>query len=57
MAAPDPVTYAIDGEGEVTLAPWPLRVPCLEGLLVAFQADGYPERPVPVVVEYTIRPD
>ncbi|HEU0194470.1 MAG TPA: DUF3891 family protein [Gaiellales bacterium] len=57
VAAPDPVAYAIDGEGEVTLAPWPLRVPRLDGLVVAFQSDGYPQRLVPVVVAYTIRPE
>lgn len=56
VAAADPVTYAIDGEGEVTLDPWPLRVPQLDGLMVAFRADGYPERLEPVVVEYQIRP-
>ena len=57
VAAPDPVAYAIDGEGEVTLAPWPLRVPRLDGLMVAFHADGYPQRLEPVVVAYTIRPE
>jgi len=57
VAAPDPVAYAIDGEGEVTLAPWPLRVPRLDGLIVAFHADGYPQRLEPVVVAYTIRPE
>jgi len=49
------VEYTLDGQGGVTLAPWPLAVPRLVGLVTAFEADGYPERLVPVVVPFDVR--
>jgi hypothetical protein len=45
-----------DGQGGVTVDPWPFAVPRLLGLVTAFEADGYPERLVPVVVPYDVRP-
>jgi hypothetical protein len=50
------VAYELDGKGCVVLDPWPLRVPSLHGLVTAYEADGYPERLVPVVVPFEIRP-
>jgi hypothetical protein len=47
--------YVLDGRGGVELDPWPLEVPRLVGLVTAFEADGYPERLVPVVVPFELR--
>ena len=46
--------YGVDGEGAITLDPWPLDVPQLVGLVTAFEADGYPERLVPVVTPFAL---
>jgi hypothetical protein len=49
------ITHRLDGHGTVVLDPWPLGVPSLRGLVTAFQADGYPERLVPVVVPFELQ--
>ena len=46
----------LDGNGGVTVDPWPLDVPRLVGLVTAFEADGYPERLVPVVTPFELKP-
>jgi hypothetical protein len=46
----------LDGLGGVTVDPWPFRLPELAGLVTAYEAEGYPERLVPVVVPYSVRP-
>ena len=48
------IAYALDGRGSIVLDPWPLAVPLLSGLVLAFEADGYPERLAPVVVPYSV---
>ncbi len=50
------IAYRIDGQGSVELDPWPLNVPVLRGLVPAFEADGYPTRLVPTVVQFELRP-
>jgi hypothetical protein len=50
------ISYQLDGQGTVMLEPWPLGVPWLRGLVTAFEAKGYPERLVPFVVPFDIRP-
>jgi hypothetical protein len=50
------VSYAVDGAGGVTLAPWPLAVPALVGVGVAFRADGYPHELAPVVDRFRVEP-
>ncbi|HST15138.1 MAG TPA: DUF3891 family protein [Gaiellaceae bacterium] len=49
-------SFHLDGQGIVELDPWPLDVPELRGLIPAFAADGYPERLVPTVVPFELRP-
>jgi Protein of unknown function (DUF3891) len=49
-------SYSLDGRGGITIAPWPLAVPRLVGLVTAYEADGYPERLVPVVTPFEARP-
>jgi hypothetical protein len=48
--------YALDGLGGITIDPWPLALPRLVGLVTAYEADGYPERLVPVVTPFDARP-
>jgi hypothetical protein len=50
------IAYALDGQGSISLDPWPLDPPRLVGLVPAFEADGYPERLVPVVVAFDVHP-
>jgi len=50
------IAYELDGDGSVVLDPWPLAVRRLPGLVTAYEADGYPDRLVPVVVPFDIRP-
>ena len=49
------IRYRLDGRGSIELDPWPLAVPRLLGLVTAFEADGYPQRLVPVVVPLSER--
>jgi Protein of unknown function (DUF3891) len=55
-AEPTPVAveYAVDGEGLVTLDPWPLAVSRLPGLIFGYRAESYPETLEPVVVQYEV---
>ena len=45
----------LDGQGRVTVDPWPFALPRLLGLVTAFAADDYPDRLVPVVAPYDVR--
>jgi hypothetical protein len=51
------VRYRVDGDGTVTIEPWPLDVPRLDGVLVAYRALGYPTVLEPEIVPYVVRPD
>ena len=46
------VGYEIDGEGGITLDPWPLTPAELDGFIAAFLAEGYPDGPAPVLVPF-----
>lgn len=48
------VAYELDGEGRIALDPWPLDVPRLVGLVTGFEAEGYPERLVPVATPFEV---
>lgn len=50
------VTYILDGEGAVSLDPWPLGVPRLLGVILGYGATGYPAVLDPVVVPFEIAP-
>lgn len=47
---------AVDGQGQITLDPWPLRVSGDEGFVVAFEAEGYPHHLRPLLVRYRLEP-
>jgi hypothetical protein len=46
----------LDGEGTITVDPWPFAAPQLLWLVDAFEAEGYPQRLVPVVTPFTATP-
>lgn len=48
------VRYELEDTGVIRLDPWPLCVPTLSGYLIAFEADGYPDRLAPHLVRYRI---
>jgi hypothetical protein len=50
------LAYALDGVGGITIDPWPLEVARLVGLVTAYEAEGYPQRLVPVVAPFDARP-
>src|SRR5204862_1893543 len=47
------ITYGIDGDGGITLDPWPLIPAELDGFVTAFLAEGYPDRPAPLIVPFS----
>ena len=49
------IVYTIHPQGLVTMTPWPLRVESLEGYIVAYRADIYPEDLEAHVIPYHIR--
>jgi hypothetical protein len=50
------VEYEIDDAGTIRLVPWPLGVPWLAGVIVGFEADGYPQRLEPVAQVFRADP-
>lgn len=48
--------YRVDGDGLITLDPWPLAVERLDGFVLGFAASGYPERLDPVLVPFRVVP-
>lgn len=49
------IRYSIS-VGTVQLDPWPLSVPNLSGVILAYEAEGYPTRREPRPVEFSISP-
>jgi hypothetical protein len=50
------VGYRMDGAGTVEVDPWPFSAPFIEGLLLGYEAHGYPDRLAPVPTPYRLRP-
>lgn len=50
------IDWTLDATGRVTLSPWPLNVIELDVPVVAFEAAGYPDTLVPLVVPCRLRP-
>jgi uncharacterized protein DUF3891 len=50
------VQFGLDGEGGVSLSPWPLATPRLVGVAVAYRAEGYPAGLDPVVETFRVEP-
>src|SRR3954449_3888175 len=50
------VAYAVEGDGGVTLQPWPLSVDELPGMIFGYAAGTYPNRLSPVVTSFHARP-
>jgi hypothetical protein len=53
---PVPIEYTVDGDGEITLEPWPLGPSSVSGIILGFSAGGYPDVLEPVVVPFDVRP-
>lgn len=49
------VTVSVDGNGGISLRPWPLSIPSLDGYIIGYEADGYPDRLSAVTMPYTLR--
>lgn len=56
-AEPVEVRFAYDGDGLVTLEPWPLAPPSLTAVLTGYRADGYPRELDPVISPVRLQPD
>jgi hypothetical protein len=50
------VGYAVDGAGGITYDPWPDGAAPVSGWILAFHADGYPQRTAPLVVPFHAEP-
>jgi hypothetical protein len=56
MGSVQGVAYELDGRGGIALDPWPLVSAALDGSVVAFRSEGYPDLPAPVLVPFWARP-
>lgn len=50
------IEWSVDGAGLIAFEPWPLDVAALDTSVVAFAAEGYPDRLVPHLVPARVRP-
>ena len=48
------VNCEIDGEGNITIDPWPLRVDSYEGYILGYEAAGYPDELKPILMYYKL---
>ena len=48
------VTYQIHPQGQITVDPWPFAVPFISGMILGYQAEGYPEQFQPIMVPYQV---
>ena len=55
-ATPVKLEYYIKANGVIELEPWPLSVPEYSGNIVGYEAQGYPDNPVPTIMPFTLRP-
>ena len=49
------VTYQIQADGQVVVNPWPFSVPLLSGIMMGYEAAGYPDLLEPVMVPFEIK--
>ena len=49
------ITYRIQPSGQITLDPWPFAIPLISGMLIGYQADGYPHDLQPIIVPFAVR--
>jgi hypothetical protein len=55
-AAPVDVSVVVDGQGTVTVAPWPFAVDAIAGVVFAHPAASYPAESTVVPTPFAIRP-
>lgn len=50
------VTYIVDGLGGIEVDPWPFAIDAFDGFALGFEAPGYPDRAMPVIVPFRASP-
>ncbi|MCB8943704.1 MAG: DUF3891 family protein [Ardenticatenaceae bacterium] len=50
------VTCRIQPQGQIFIDPWPFATPFISGMILGYQAEGYPEQLQPVVVPFQVKP-
>jgi hypothetical protein len=50
------LSFAVHADGSAVVTPWPFTVPYVKERVIAYEADGYPTRLVPVVGLFDLRP-
>jgi len=50
------ITYVLDGDGGVAVDPWPFGLDMIDGFVVGYEAAGYPDRAMSVIVPFTVSP-
>lgn len=48
------IVYHIQANGRVLIGPWPFNVPFIAGILLGFQAEGYPGELRPIAISFRI---
>ncbi len=48
------ITYQINGEGLITVDPWPFSAPDLNGIIIGYEAQGYPQDLKPQALPFQI---
>jgi hypothetical protein len=43
--------------GKITVDSWPFNVPKIEGYILGYQQDGYPENLQPIILNFEIVPE
>jgi hypothetical protein len=50
------IGYEVDGQGGIVLDPWPLVQAEVDGFVMGFLSEGYPDLPAPIIVPFSARP-
>jgi hypothetical protein len=48
------ITYHIGASGHILMEPWPFNAPPIAGILLGYQAEGYPDELNPVVIPFRL---
>jgi len=48
------VAYHVQSPGQIIIDPWPFAIPAFSGMIIGYQAEGYPDLLEPVVVPFEV---
>jgi hypothetical protein len=48
------LTYHIEPDGGILVEPWPFSVPTINGYILGYEAEGYPQQLQPVMMPYCV---